>query len=186
MNKQTFIDTYKQDFVDACYGTGLFPSVAIAQAALESGWGSSLLSTKYNAFFGIKAQPGYIGSKVLLDSAEGDNKVMQKSYFRTYNNFFDSLVDRNNFLKEQPRYTKAGVFTAKTPDEQARALQAAGYAQNSNYADQIITLINQNNLRDIDNLPANKYRSTTQTKVIVIIAILAIGSIAGIYYFTNK
>lgn len=186
MNKQTFINNYKQDFVDACFNTGLFPSVAMAQAILESGWGESLLSKKYFSFFGIKAEKGYLGNKVLLDSAEGDNKIMQKSYFRVYSNFFDSLVDRNNFLKEQPRYTKYGVFKATTPEEQAKALQAAGYAQNSNYANQIITIINDNNLKEIDKLQPNKFRTTTQTKAIILIAILAVASIGGIYYFTHK
>ena len=36
----------------------VLPSVCIAQAALETGWGTSGLMTKANAFFGIKAGSG--------------------------------------------------------------------------------------------------------------------------------
>ena len=34
---------------------GFFRSVIIAQAAIESNWGRSSLSAKYNNYFGIKA-----------------------------------------------------------------------------------------------------------------------------------
>jgi flagellum-specific peptidoglycan hydrolase FlgJ len=188
MTNQQFIDTYAQDFVDACYGTGLFPSVAMAQAALESGWGSSQLSAKYNAFFGIKAQTGYLGTKVLLNTTEEVNGQLQgqKAYFRTYRNYFDGLVDRNNFLKENKRYTNAGVFTAATPEEQAKALQKAGYATNSDYSAKLIELINQNNLKRLDAMKPNKTRTTTQTKVIAVLAFIGVAGAIGTYLFIKK
>lgn len=39
----------------------VLPSVCIAQAALETGWGTSGLMTKANAFFGIKAGNSWKG-----------------------------------------------------------------------------------------------------------------------------
>ena len=185
--KKAFIEKYKQDFADACYNTGLFPSITMAQAAYESGWGKSELASKYNALFGIKAQKGYIGTKVYLGSTEERNGeiVPESSYFRTYRNVFDGLVDRNKFLKENSRYTKAGVFTAQTPEQQAQALQAAGYSTYSSYANDIMTIVNQNNLKEIDRIAPNKYRSTTQTKVILAMVVVGL-SISGYIWLHFK
>ncbi|WP_349399629.1 glycoside hydrolase family 73 protein, partial [Clostridium perfringens] len=44
--------------------TGIFPSITLAQAILESGWGRSGLAIKANNLFGIKADSGWKG-KVL-------------------------------------------------------------------------------------------------------------------------
>ena len=39
----------------------ILPSVCIAQAALETGWGTSQLMVKANAYFGIKAGTNWTG-----------------------------------------------------------------------------------------------------------------------------
>ena len=39
----------------------VLPSVCIAQSALETGWGTSALMVKANAFFGIKAGTDWTG-----------------------------------------------------------------------------------------------------------------------------
>ncbi len=39
----------------------VLPSVCIAQSALETGWGTSPLMVKANAYFGIKAGTGWTG-----------------------------------------------------------------------------------------------------------------------------
>jgi Muramidase (flagellum-specific) len=48
----------------------LYPSVMMAQAALESGWGTSQLSTSANNYFGIKG--AYNGASVTMNTAEYD------------------------------------------------------------------------------------------------------------------
>ncbi len=122
---------------------GLFPSVVIAQAALESGWGQSELAKKYNNYFGIVADSGWKGGTIKLPG----NSLT----FRTYEDFSGSIKDHNKFLRENKRYEKAGVFSAATPEEQAAALQAAGYAGTSTtYASKIVNIINTYNLKDYD------------------------------------
>lgn len=134
------------------YGTGLFPSVLIAQAALESGWGQSELSKVANNLFGVKAGNAWKGRSVVMPTREvvkGESKMVN-GRFRAYDDAKDSIADRNQFLKENPRYSKAGVFSAKTPEEQAIALQAAGYATDPGYAKSIISLINKHGLKRFD------------------------------------
>lgn len=148
---QQFIDKAKAAVLNDPM-PGLFASVAIAQAALESGFGLSGLSTKYQNYFGIKASSGWKGKTSVMKTDEYENgkKVTINSGFRVYSSLQDSIADRNNFLKVNIRYTKGGVFSAKTPEDQAKALQASGYATDPAYASKIISIINKYNLKDTD------------------------------------
>ena len=49
---------------------GFFKSVIIAQAAIESNWGRSVLSSRYNNFFGIKAGKSWKGKTVNMKTGE--------------------------------------------------------------------------------------------------------------------
>lgn len=135
---------------------GLFPSVTIAQAALESGYGTSGLTAKYNNAFGIKANSAWKGKSSVMKTGEvlGGKSVTVNAGFRVYDSLADSVADRNNFLKVNTRYTRFGVFAAKTPEDQARALQAAGYATDPKYADKIIKIIYDFHLKEIDKVVA--------------------------------
>lgn len=131
---------------------GLFPSVLIAQAILESGWGKSTLASKYNNLFGIKVSAGWSGPGVNLKTNEIFDGVETTvtSAFRVYDNWKQSIADRNKFLRENPRYTKAGVFTATDPLEQIKALKQAGYATAENYVDSLLNIVQLYDLQKFD------------------------------------
>ena len=131
--------------------TGFFPSVLIAQAALESNWGQSSLAAKYNNYFGIKAGSSWTGQTVNLQTKEvfsGVNTTIQ-SNFRVYNSLLDSIKDRNKLLSTA-RYT--AVRQAQTPQEQAQAIKNGGYATATNYVSALMSTINTNNLLNFDEL----------------------------------
>lgn len=140
-------------FVIATLRTPLFPSVKLAQAALETGWGQSVIS-EANNMFGIKATgqhtPYWNGAFVLASTKEdyGSGQVPVQSKFRKYNSLQDSIQDHSHLLMTLPRY--APVRNAKTPEDQCRALQSCGYATASNYAISLISIINNNNLKEFD------------------------------------
>lgn len=132
---------------------GLFPSLTIAQSAQESGWGpTSGLAKNGNAMFGIKADKSWTGKVYRSKTKEvyNGNTVTITDGFRAYSDINEGIIDRANFLAKNTRYSNAGVFTAKTPEEQARALQRAGYATDPNYANSLIKLINSSNLKRFD------------------------------------
>lgn len=146
-----FIFKYVQSVKDACKGTGLFPSVCLAQAALETGWGKAAID---NNMFGIKAKgtPNEYwkgGSKIVTTTEyiKGVKKTMQLS-FRTYDTIEDSIRDHNRLLLTNKRYAK--VLAASSPEEQARALQSAGYATDPGYAGKLISIIKTHNLKQFD------------------------------------
>lgn len=168
MTRQEYIQKFKKAAIDSIKGTGLFPSVLMAQAILESSNaqgqpGLSLLSRKYNNHFGVKADKSWKGKKVNLQTGEVYNgvNVVVGDYFRVYDNPAQSFKDRNEFLVKNPRYTKAGVFKATTPERQADALQKAGYATDPQYAAKLKSLIRTLHLKTLDEL-ARKNESSGQ------------------------
>ena len=153
-----YIKGFTGAVIKAAKGTGLFPSLFMAQAILESGNGQSSLAKKYNNHFGIKASRGWKGKVIDMKTREVfDGKdVYIKDGFRWYNNPNDSFKDRVAFLKNNSRYTKHGVFSAKTPEAQADALQRAGYATDPNYSNTLKWLIKKYNLKALDSLMLKK------------------------------
>lgn len=160
MTRQDFIHTYTPVVRAASKGTGLFPSVFMAQAILESSDskgvpGNSGLSKEHNNFFGIKKflndghPSNMVVNKLTREVLNGKEKVISQP-FRKYSKPEDSFFDRVKFLIKNKNYKKAGVFTATSPAAQAEALQRAGYATDPHYAKLLISLINKHNLTILD------------------------------------
>lgn len=152
LSRSQFIEKYAPFSRVAAVGTGLFPSVFMAQAILESNNGNSSLTKEANNFFGIKASTGWKGETITKRTREVVNgqEIYVDAKFRKYPNALSSFLDRANFLIVNSRYKNAGVFTAKTPEAQADALQKAGYATDPNYANLLKSLITANNLKKYD------------------------------------
>lgn len=137
-------EVYKQDKI--------FASITLAQAMLESGTGGSKLTKKANNLFGIKANKYWTGKTIQMKTKENyDGKeVVELATFRAYDNWDESIEDHTNFLKKNSIYTQHGVFTAASYEAQAEAIQAAGYATDPNYANQLIALIKKYKLDKYD------------------------------------
>ncbi|MDX1302368.1 flagellar assembly peptidoglycan hydrolase FlgJ [Photobacterium sp.] len=150
--QQTF-DT-PQDFVTkmrpyaekAARAIGTDPSVLIAQAALETGWGKKVIKNaagSSNNLFNIKADPRWSGNKVATNTLEFHQgiAVQEKAAFRSYDNYQDSFNDYVRFLNDNPRYSKALEQPAE-PSHFIRNLHQAGYATDPNYSDKVISVMN--------------------------------------------
>lgn len=126
---------------------GIYPSVTMAQAACESGFGrdprgENPLPSKYNNFFGVKATSEtneyWDGEKVKLYTS---NDGQAYNYFKVYRTMEDSFNDHGKIF-EYDRYKEAIKCFKKNkgPKEQARAIANGGYAESQNYAE---TLYNE-------------------------------------------
>jgi len=152
--RDAFIAKYSQDVIDAVCGTGIFPSVKMAQMIIESAnsqgvAGEGITARLANNFFGIKADPSWSGLKMSFNTP---NDAKPVSYFRRYLTVKDSIVDHTKFLQKNSRYTTNGVFTAKTPEEQTDALAKAGYSEKPypQYATALNVMIAGYNLKKLD------------------------------------
>ncbi len=154
-NKLGFIESISAVALDNYKNYGILPSITISQAILESGWGESTLSSKYNNLFGIKADSRWNGKKVEMETKENYDDVIVGA-FRAYDNVNSSIEDHGKFLYENERYGANGLFQGKTYIDQAQALEDAGYSTakdedgNLIYADKLIRVIQENNLMFYD------------------------------------
>lgn len=127
--------------------TGIPASFTVAEAALESGWGAH--APGFN-LFGIKADASWHGPVTTQKTSEVVNgkTVTVMARFRAYADWLGSISDHAKFLQTNPRYK--GAFAHKDGPGFARAVAAAGYATDPNYANKIIALIQARNLGSLD------------------------------------
>ncbi|MBI4320389.1 MAG: glycoside hydrolase family 73 protein [Chloroflexi bacterium] len=123
-------------------------SVTIAQAILESDWGTSLLTRLAKNYFGIKARerPGPAGV-VWMDTWEviSGRNITVKEPFRAYNSMLESFVDHGRFFLANSRYAKA-IRNAADAKVFAKLIHDAGYATDPNYCTKLIALMDRFNL----------------------------------------
>lgn len=136
-------------------GKPLYPSVVIAQAICESGWGQSKIMMKANAIFGIKATSSWKGKVYNANTQEcydGVSYTNINACFRAYNNLQESIADYFDLITKAERYRKACV--ANSPLECITAIKNGGYATSPTYINTIMSIINSNNLTkyDVDNV----------------------------------
>lgn len=154
-HKRDFVESIKDDVMEESKRSRILPSVIIGQAALESNWGRSGLFKDYNNLFGIKADQSWKGRKINVSTSEYYNTKI-KDDFRVYDTVKESIKDFGDFIKDNPRYTKAGVFNKKTYKEQIKAIEDAGYSTITDkkgekvYAKYVIDIIYSNNLQILD------------------------------------
>ncbi|MDT2795584.1 LysM peptidoglycan-binding domain-containing protein [Enterococcus thailandicus] len=137
------ISTYAQPIAQA---NDLYASVMIAQAVVESGWGSSALSqSPYHNLFGIKGS--YQGQTVYMNTLEYLNNkwVTKKEPFRHYPTFAESFSDNAYVLRNTSfsnGYYYAGTWKSNTKSyTEATAALTGRYATDPTYSTKLNNII---------------------------------------------
>lgn len=144
----------------------VLPSVCIAQAALETGWGTSYLMTKANAFFGIKAGKSWKGKVFNTRTKEcydGRNFVNIFDCFRAYDNLADSVADYYDLICGNSRY--AGAVNNTDYKAAVTAIKKGGYATDPNYISNVCAIIKKYNLTQYDAVSASAGAGLNYEKV---------------------
>jgi flagellar protein FlgJ len=123
---------------------GVEPRFLVAQAALETGWGKSMIRQKDGSnshnLFGIKAT-GWDGESARVKTTEYvDGKATkQMAGFRAYDSFEQSFNDYVRLLENNDRYQSAVQVASTSGDSErfVKELQRAGYATDPQYASKI-------------------------------------------------
>ncbi|WP_150749014.1 flagellar assembly peptidoglycan hydrolase FlgJ, partial [Pseudomonas fluorescens] len=145
-----FINTMLPMAKEAADRIGVDPRYLVAQAALETGWGKSVMraqdgSSSHN-LFGIKAGSSWQGDSARAITSEFRNGAMVKetAQFRSYASYKDSFHDLVTLLQSNNRYQDV-VKSADNPEQFVRELQKAGYATDPDYASKISQIARQMN-----------------------------------------
>lgn len=141
---------------------GVPPSVTIAQAILESGWGRSGLAATDRNYFGIKCFDGRYGRIAsgchvynTQECTKAGKCFATSASFRTYARVADSFRDHGSFLKYRndgsinTRYQPAFAYT-RDANRFIWQIWKAGYATDPNYYTKITGVMAANDLYQYD------------------------------------
>lgn len=127
-------------------------SVTIAQAILESDWGSSKLAADYHNLFGIKGS-GLNSQELSTKEYVNGRWVVITDRFKVYPSWDASIRDHTRLMLNGTD-TNANNYSAVTSATDyrtaAKALQQAGYATDPDYASKLISVIQTYQLNKYD------------------------------------
>lgn len=127
-----------------------FPSAIIAQGAVESAWGDSLLSKRYFNYFGMKCGSSWNGLCVDMKTKEeytvGQLQTINDK-FRVYRSLESGIRGYFDFIQMQ-RYQN--LKDATSPEHYIQLLKQDGWATSSQYINSLTTILNSNNLKTWD------------------------------------
>ncbi len=143
---ESFISQLRPYAEQAAKKLGVDANVLLSQAALETGWGKSIINTNDGTsshnLFNIKADKSWRGQQTQVATLEFKDGVGKKEIagFRAYASYQESFDDYVNFIKNNPRYKNA-LEVVEKPEQYMKELQQAGYATDPDYANKVMKIV---------------------------------------------
>lgn len=164
---QAFFDRMVPLAVADMKKSGVLASVTLAQAILESGWGTKELAVNANNFFGMKTQlsgntwPGSTWNGGVYEKETAEQRKDGRYYtivapFRKYQDVAQSVADHSAYLtgalddKGNLRY--AGLKGEKDARKALTIIKQGGYATSQDYVEKLMLRIEKYNLTQYDNV----------------------------------
>ena len=142
---QAFIQSILPSVQSAAAALGVSPVAILAQAALETGWGSHAPG---NNLFGIKAGESWQGASLsrLTQEFAGGAAEMGEAAFRAYQSAADSVRNYAQMMLGSPRYQDVRGHGDDIAGF-ASALQHSGYATDPHYARKLLAVAQSPTMR---------------------------------------
>jgi flagellar protein FlgJ len=158
--RRKFVEEILPHARTAALQLGVDERSVIAQAALETGWGTARPadgSGDSHNYFGIKAGASWRGERVASDTTEFTDGVAgtERAQFRAYGSVAENMGDYVRLLSGSPRYA-AALNTGSDTRAFASALQRGGYATDPGYADKVVAVASR-----LDQLYVNSFKQDT-------------------------
>ncbi len=128
--------------------SGLPPGITVAQAALESAWGTSLLARRAQNYFGIKTHRGLPWIALPTLEYRNGRAFWTEARFTRYASIEECFADRDRIILTVACYADARACTVD-PEVLARAL-ARHWATDPHYADKLLKVYRDNRLDRCD------------------------------------
>lgn len=125
-------------------------SPIIAQACIESAFGTSSLGYRWHNYFGMKCGSSWKGKSVNLSTKEEyvpGQLTKIRDNFRVYDSMENGVKGYFDFISTK-RY--ANLKEAKTPKEYLELIKKDGYATSSSYVNTNVNCINRYDLERFD------------------------------------
>ena len=125
-------------------------SPIIAQACIESAFGTSMLGSKWHNYFGMKCGSAWKGKSINLKTKEEytvGTLTTIRDNFRVYGSMEDGVKGYFDFISTK-RY--ANLKSASTPKEYLELIKKDGYATSSSYVNTNMSCITKYDLDKYD------------------------------------
>jgi peptidoglycan hydrolase FlgJ len=120
--------------------------VVLAQSALESNWGRSVVG---NAYFGVKGRaPSGASTSFTTHEVVNGKAIKINDAFRAYGSYEDAADDYASMLRNNPRFRTCFLNTSSS--QFAVALARNGYATDPIYAHKLNAIIRAHKLDQYD------------------------------------
>lgn len=142
-----YVEKYRQKY------NILVCSPIIAQAVLESGFGTTELAVQANNIFGLKYKvgrcPGATGYYIKVGSEQNPDGTYTSSTMKwfTFANFEDCVIGYFDFTNNSMYASIHGIVD---PELYIHNIKAVGYATDLNYEDKLLRIIKEYNLTRFD------------------------------------
>lgn len=148
--QQYFIDVMVTKCQDRCTATGILPSLCIAQACVESAYGTSELAVNANNLFGIKASGGWTGKTYTKQTQEWDGTkyITVSAAFRAYDTMVACVEDYLTKLTTMDRY--ANLVGCTDIQEACRLIREDGWATSPTYTETLLARVDKHDLTQYD------------------------------------
>lgn len=103
-SQKSFLEKISPMVRSVSQNTGILSSVILAQAILESMWGTSKLAQEANNLFGVKADSNWLGDRLTVQTKEvrAGKEVTEEAIFRAYPSLSQGIMDYGNFFTSTP------------------------------------------------------------------------------------
>lgn len=139
-------------------------SPIIAQACIESAYGTSKLASAYHNYFGMKCGSSWKGASVNMATKEEytvGTLTDIRANFRAYDSMDAGVKGYFDFISAK-RY--ANLKTATTAEEYLERIKADGYATSSTYVKTNMTIVNKYNLTEWDKFETTEPKPEPKTE----------------------
>ncbi|OYD60286.1 UNVERIFIED_ORG: flagellum-specific peptidoglycan hydrolase FlgJ [Burkholderia sp. CF145] len=152
--------SYVQSFIDAPLEAAqsirrryqVPAGVVLAQSALESNWGRSVVG---NAWFGVKGQaPSGASTTVTTHEVVNGKAITISDAFRAYGSFEEAAEDYAKMLRNNLGFRTCFLYTCSS--QFAVAIARNGYATDPAYQAKLNAIIRAHNLDQYDNRRAER------------------------------
>lgn len=148
--QQYFIDIMVEKCRERCIAAGILPSLCIAQACVESAYGTSELAVNANNLFGIKAGSGWTGKTYTKQTQEWDGTqyITVSASFRAYDTMVACVEDYLTKLTTMDRY--ANLVGCTDIQEACRLIREDGWATSPTYTETLMARVDKHDLTQYD------------------------------------
>ena len=155
-HQTNFIEKVAPAAVLIANAQGIYPSVMIAQAALESSWGQSGLAESYNNLMGTKGNADGKSVTVRTREVQNGESVYINAGFTIYDSWGHSLFHYGSLMKNGLSWDSeyySGTWLENTDNYQdATAWLQGRYATDTSYASKLNQTIESFNLDQYDEI----------------------------------